>query len=768
MAIQNAINLTDTGIISADGAGVFTGRTITGQTDYLTVTNGDGTAGNPTVTVTNGFDTTGKQSWQGAILESAAVSAASDGATITFSVEKSGGGNLTVVFSDGYYAWTTAPATVSLTPGTDTVPVENFVYFLQSTKTLTASTVGWPATEHAPLATVVCESAATFAGDTAYKFHAWTDHVVGSDNMGHIADLNFWIRQQDATWKSGVAQTFTITPNGGAADNVILTTAAGIILQLHDHTFPAFGGTPDVYVINDSATAYTKITDLNAALTDSTGASMSGKYFSLVIWGIVSEDTGDCKLFLNLPGGSYNSSSNVTADPSKYANFTIPGAYKGTGFLIAQWNLRHQAASSGTWTSIDEIDLLGFIPNTVAGGTTAATSEFVDTAFRILDDGDNTKEIAFEASTISASTTRTITIPDKDVNLATATTTNEGIVSELCTDAEAIAKTDTARVITASNLAALTPSETVTGLAEIVTQAEVVTGTDDVRYMTALKHVTSLASPPAIGLTASAASAFTTVGVGTTTVPHGSVGYASVALEGPDSNSAGPHMQFTTATNDYPLIQILPWSHDDVSIYFDSYRDAGGQKSSSSNGNFRLSKGSNAITIAADTGIAAGSAATFENILSITADGLLTLPKQACFLVTPGSDQDNATGDGTNFTVLYSSEIKDQNSDFSSGTYTCPVTAIHSFNYNVGMHDLGAANTKGSTSIVTSNRTYRISAINTAAIRRATTDDLILTGSTLADMDAADTATTTIVIENGTKIIDIEAATTFFSGGIYA
>jgi len=71
--------------------------------------------------------------------------------------------------------------------------------------------------------------------------------------------------------------------NAGASDNVIFTTQEGTVLQLHDHTFPAFTGTPDIYVVNDSTEAYKRITDLNQVLTDSNGNSMSDKYFNLVI-----------------------------------------------------------------------------------------------------------------------------------------------------------------------------------------------------------------------------------------------------------------------------------------------------------------------------------------------------------------------------------------------------------------------------------------------------------------------------------------------------
>ena len=167
-------------------------------------------------------------------------------------------------------------------------------------------------------------------------------------------------------------------PNGGAPDSVLITTTAGIVLQLHMHTFPAFSGTPDVYVINDSATPFTIITDLNAALTDSTGGSMSGKFFSLVLWGVVSEAEADCKFILNVPSGSYNTQTGVEEDLDAFANFNIPGDFKGTGFLIAEWKLRHQVAASGTWTSIDEIDLRGFIPSISPAGSTSQGVEFPD------------------------------------------------------------------------------------------------------------------------------------------------------------------------------------------------------------------------------------------------------------------------------------------------------------------------------------------------------------------------------------------------------
>jgi hypothetical protein len=57
---------------------------------------------------------------------------------------------------------------------------------------------------------------------------------------------------------------------------------------------------------------------------------------------------------------------------------------------------------------------------------TNVSGEFIDSAFRIIDNIDDTKKIAFIADGISSLTTRTITMPDENVDL--------GNISELITD----------------------------------------------------------------------------------------------------------------------------------------------------------------------------------------------------------------------------------------------------------------------------------------------------------------------------------------------
>lgn len=49
MAVNNALNLKITGVVCADGAGAFLGRTITAPAAGITVADGDGVSGNPTM-----------------------------------------------------------------------------------------------------------------------------------------------------------------------------------------------------------------------------------------------------------------------------------------------------------------------------------------------------------------------------------------------------------------------------------------------------------------------------------------------------------------------------------------------------------------------------------------------------------------------------------------------------------------------------------------------------------------------------------------------
>jgi len=392
-------SLTTSGVVKNDANGMLSGGNVLGFSDL-----------HPSVQ-------TLQRMFNGIITEPINGTVTSDGTDISFNLEKAGGGDLLLKFDDGFHTIDTTPKiNITITAGSDSSPQINYIYIPSATDILTNSTTGFPNTEHTPIATVIVQSASTVQTNGALKVHIWTDHMSQDNGQGHLSDMNLWIRNQHSTWLSGGAQTLTITSNGGSPDNVDFATTSGLALQLHDHTFPAFDTSTgsDIHIVNNFTNAYGTIDDLNDILTDSTGASLKGRYFNVVIWISVSEDIGDSHTFVNIPSGSYNKEGDAIADVSGLTNFNIPPDFKGASILISKLTLRHQAASGGTWTSILETDLRETIPGVVAGGgTTAITTEFSDNTFKLFDETDVSKLLQFQLNGITTATTRTLTIPDK-------------------------------------------------------------------------------------------------------------------------------------------------------------------------------------------------------------------------------------------------------------------------------------------------------------------------------------------------------------------
>ncbi|MCX6800438.1 MAG: hypothetical protein NT091_04815, partial [Candidatus Falkowbacteria bacterium] len=342
------------------------------------------------------------------------VATSTNGTSVELTIEKQGGGDLNVIRDGLINIFDATPkASVTLFTGTDTSPVLNYVY-IDSGMTLHVDTAGFPTNSfYAPVATVLVESPATLKTKGAYKMQSWVDHVRNTYD-GHLVHVDQWIREQHATWLSGVA--ITTTPGvGGGGGTVQFATASGEVAQAHTKVFPAFSNTDLKYVVNFSGQSYKQLTNLGQIISDSTGNTLSSRYYSLVVWGAVNENSSDTKLFINVPGGSYNKQSQSEEDPQKFSNYNIPQVFKGAGFMIARINLKNNGA---TWTINSVDDLRGQLPSIFAGGTAAATTEFTDSSFMVYNDTNITKQLQFDLSGLSTATTSLITIPDKDGTMA--------------------------------------------------------------------------------------------------------------------------------------------------------------------------------------------------------------------------------------------------------------------------------------------------------------------------------------------------------------
>lgn len=181
------------------------------------------------------------------------------------------------------------------------------------------------------------------------------------------------------------------------------------------------------------------------------------------------------------------------------------------------------------------------------------------------------------------------------------------------------------------------------------------------------------------------------------------------------------------------------------------------------------STNTNAITGAGTVNLAHTSFSASSNTINTTTQtglvsrtGISRSAQQPAFLAV-ASLQSDVTGDSTVYTILYATEIFDQNSNFASPTFTAPYTGRYQFNATTELDDLGAGNTSGDITIVSSNRSVAVSSLNWGAVR-ASSNIYRVESSILLDMDAADTCTITVQIVGGTKIVDVGATHTTFSG----
>ena len=160
-----------------------------------------------------------------------------------------------------------------------------------------------------------------------------------------------------------------------------------------------------------------------------------------------------------------------------------------------------------------------------------------------------------------------------------------------------------------------------------------------------------------------------------------------------------------------------------------------------------------------DLVIGKGSALGTTSHIVIDENGHVTKPLQSAFLVTPASTQSNVATD-SDVTVAFGTEVIDRNGDFSSNTFTAPVTGLYQLNATIEVENVdGAGDTYSKISFKASNRDRRFF----IDYNRVQTDSTIMTmaGSILVDMDANDTVHLEWYQAGGTAQADISAQSTF-------
>lgn len=386
--------------------------------------------------------------WNGTIRESFKCEIKSDDG-ITSYLElspRNGHPNLTAMLSDGLHTITaTPPVYINLTSGTDTVPQMNYVYYLQSTKSLVVSTSAFPIAEHIRIGTFALQTASKVqGGDGVQQAQVYNDHLMNGNGQGHLSHITSKLRGFGTSWISGV----DLTPTAVGASSLISTTG-GIVSQLHEQAFSAFDlATGDhIHIINHDITPFLEVSNLNVLDDDAQGNSLSNSSFSIVFWGSMNSDPTPSKLYGNLPDGVYgkNNPDLAISDAYNYSNYIIPNDYRRTGFLIARVTYVRQAG--GDWSVYNIQDLRttsGGVGGGVGGGgqITAFTS-LIDTIndytglggeMLVVGDGEAGVETiprTYEHEQVTASSTWIITHPlKKKPSIVTTTVGGQRIFGE--------------------------------------------------------------------------------------------------------------------------------------------------------------------------------------------------------------------------------------------------------------------------------------------------------------------------------------------------
>jgi hypothetical protein len=149
--------------------------------------------------------------------------------------------------------------------------------------------------------------------------------------------------------------------------------------------------------------------------------------------------------------------------------------------------------------------------------------------------------------------------------------------------------------------------------------------------------------------------------------------------------------------------------------------------------------------------ISAGTALGTTDKFIMTTAGHRTLPATCAFNVKAAL-QSNVTGNGTVYTVTFTTTIFDQASNFSSPNFTAPVSGNYYFSVNLSPGGFLAGHTSSIVNLVTTTNTYPIYEWNPSV-----TGLLQKRGVVLAFMNATDTAHVTIQVSGSTKVINIGA-----------
>jgi hypothetical protein len=141
--------------------------------------------------------------------------------------------------------------------------------------------------------------------------------------------------------------------------------------------------------------------------------------------------------------------------------------------------------------------------------------------------------------------------------------------------------------------------------------------------------------------------------------------------------------------------------------------------------------------IAAAGGVDGITTSANATAISITANEEVTMPKQPSFFSKATAIINNVTGSGQAYTVVWPTEVYDQNDDMTSTTFTAPVAGKYIFSANIYTSGFTTATTNIACNVNTDNGKLRMSHINPSHMSSGGREE---SGCAIIDLDALDTA----------------------------
>lgn len=123
-----------------------------------------------------------------------------------------------------------------------------------------------------------------------------------------------------------------------------------------------------------------------------------------------------------------------------------------------------------------------------------------------------------------------------------------------------------------------------------------------------------------------------------------------------------------------------------------------------------------------------------------------------------GTAQDNVTGDGTTYDLLWQTEITDTGSEYASSVFTATSTGKYLISFHCALKGYASGHTQYMLWVVTSNLTKKVTRLNPYAVFSAA-DQFIMSYSGVYHLDAADTAKVQLQVTGSTKVVDVQVDT---------